>query len=268
MDKINEDGYRITDTHIFFYKKWLSNFGTCKFVWRYPYLLPEAIDLGKQEFFCTEQAFMWAKALYFRDFECAEKILAQKDSPMACKNLGRQVKNYDDKEWDKVRYEVMRDVNLAKYQQNKDLYWKLFNSEFHDKTFVEASPIDGIWGVGLELSDDRIVDPKNWNGRNLLGKALTEVRDIISTEGMCRVRDLVEHLKQYDQDAFVLYAEPNAFNSGMWQHFPKSNLATYVQTAAEELQHCKDLHDESSNEFKSVKDDIKYAKPNDLLIRF
>lgn len=54
MDKINEDGYRVTDTHVFFYKKWLSNFGKCKFKWRYPYLLPNALDLGEQEFFCTE----------------------------------------------------------------------------------------------------------------------------------------------------------------------------------------------------------------------
>ena len=47
MNKINEDGYRVTDTHVFFYKKWLSNFGKCKFRWRYPYLLPNALDLGE-----------------------------------------------------------------------------------------------------------------------------------------------------------------------------------------------------------------------------
>lgn len=269
MDFINEDGYRVTDTHVFFYKKWLSNFGKCKFKWRYPYLLPDALDLGEQEFFCTEQAFMWAKALYFRDFECAEEILAQYDSPMKCKNLGRQVKNYDDKEWDMVRYEVMRDVNLAKYQQNKDLCKKLFNPDFWHKTFVEASPIDRIWGVGIDLSDDKIVYPWNWKGQNLLGKALTEVRDMISLEGMCTVADLIEHLKQYDSNAYVLYGEMNAVDGGFWQHFGKNQLKMFAHSVAEDK---KDVEDRYQNDSKTLNNifnkDYIYAKDNDVVIRF
>lgn len=269
MDKINEDGYRVTNTHVFFYKKWLSNFGKCKFRWRYPYLLPNALDLGEQEFFCTEQAFMWAKALYFRDFECAEKILAQKESPMACKNLGRQVKNYDDKEWNNVRYDIMMRVNLAKYQQNKDLCKKLFNPDFWHKTFVEASPIDCIWGVGLDLSDDKIVDPKNWKGQNLLGKALTDVRDSISIEGMCKVKDLIDHLKQYDPEAHVLYAEMNAFDGGMWQHFPVDKLKLFAHSVTEDKQ---DVRERYKNDVKTRDDilnkDYIYAKDNDVVIRF
>lgn len=252
---------RCTDKFAFFYKEWPSNFCKTKFTW-------EAFG-EKQEFFCTEQAFMWAKALYFRDFECAKKILAQNDSPMTCKNLGRQVKNYDDKEWNKVRYDVMRDVNLAKYQQNKDLCRKLFNPDFWHKTFVEASPIDCIWGVGLDLSNDRIVDPNNWRGQNLLGKALTEVRDTISLEGMCKVKDLINHLKQYDPEAHVLYAEMNAFDGGMWQHFPVDELKWFAHSVVEDKQDAKERY---KNDIKTRDDilnkDYIYAKDNDIVIRF
>lgn len=270
MDFINEDGYRVTDTHVFFYKKWLSNFGKCKFNWNgYKLVNGNWVYKGSVGFFCTEQAFMFAKALYFKDFECARKILAQKDSPMACKNLGRHVKNYDDKKWNKVRYDVMRDVNLAKYQQNKDLCKKLFNPDFCHKTFVEASPIDCIWGVGLDLFDDRIVDPANWKGQNLLGKALTEVRDTISHEGMCRVKDLIEYLKQYDPEAFVLYGEMNAVDGGFWQHFGKNQLKMFAHSVAEDK---KDIEDRYQNDSKTrnniLNKDYIYAKDNDVVIRF
>ena len=43
----------------------------------------------------------------------AKKILAVKDNTMECKKLGRGVKNYDDAEWAKVRYDIMVEVNYA-----------------------------------------------------------------------------------------------------------------------------------------------------------
>ncbi|MGB0942649.1 MAG: NADAR domain-containing protein [Marinomonas sp.] len=41
---------------------------------------------------------------------------------------------------------------------------------------VEASPVDKIWGVGLAQSDSLIGSAANWQGLNLLGYALMEVR--------------------------------------------------------------------------------------------
>ena len=160
----------VTDKYAFFYKEWPSNFFRSNFVYK-----------GK-DFFCTEQAFMWEKADFFKDDETAEKILAC-ESPWTAKDLGREVKNYVDSEWDAIRYLVMRDVNLAKYQQNPTLAGKLVGRKYAGRTFVEASPVDNIWGVGLAQDDPRILDEKNWTGRNLLGKAITEVRDILEGTG-------------------------------------------------------------------------------------
>ena len=177
MKKLTDDGYLVTDKHVFFYKKWLSNFEICKFLWSYT---DNKRKVHTGTFVCTEQAFMWAKALHFGDLEIAYQIYqeshAEKPSPGKCKKLGRQVKNYNDEEWSKVRYEVMRNVNLVKYRQNKDLRKKLFDPDFHNKTFVEASPTDKIWGIGRGENYPDIDDETKWLGRNLLGKAITAVR--------------------------------------------------------------------------------------------
>lgn len=159
---------RLTDKYAFFYTEWPSNFYKTSFEW-------EAFG-EKNRFFCTEQAFMWAKAKYFGDQETADNILLEKSSPMVCKQLGRLVKNYDDKKWSLVRYSFMHDVNYEKYKQDMSLRAKLIDKPFDGKTFVEASPTDKIWGVGLAQSNPQIVDEKNWKGQNLLGKVVTQVR--------------------------------------------------------------------------------------------
>ena len=158
----------VTDKHVFFYTEWPSNFTKTSFVW-------EAFG-ESHHFFCTEQAFMWAKAKHFGDDEIAEKILAEEDNPMVCKSLGRQIKNYNDQEWSKVRYDYMLKVNIEKYWQDEVLQKKIIDPKFDGLTFVEASPTDRIWGVCLRQSDPSIEDSKNWKGQNLLGKVVTEAR--------------------------------------------------------------------------------------------
>lgn len=169
MDVIYEDGYRVTDKYVLFYGSFLSNFARCKFTWEY---------MGEShEFFCTEQAFMWAKARLFNDPVMSKAILAEKDDPLECKHCGRWVQGYDDKKWAEVRYNIMRDVNFAKYSQYEPFKNRILNPEFDGKTFVEASPSDGIWGIKMSIKEKGVLDERNWKGQNLLGKAITEVRE-------------------------------------------------------------------------------------------
>lgn len=161
---------KITDKHVFFYVEWPSNFCKTHFIW-------EAFG-EKHEFFCTEQAFMWAKAKYFGDEEIASRIL-DATTPMDCKQLGRIVKGYDDKQWNLVRYSFMHDVNFEKYSQDIKLRAKLLDPRFDGKTFVEASPTDCIWGIGRSEDYPLIDNEKKWRGQNLLGKVLTQVREEI-----------------------------------------------------------------------------------------
>ena len=119
----------------------------------------------------SEQAFMLEKALMF-DKSMVKPILATTD-PRAIKRLGRKVRNFDEKKWNKVRYDIMVDILLAKFS-TEPLKAQLLSTG--DELMVEASPNDKIWGAGLAIGDARLNYPNYYPGQNLLGKALMEAR--------------------------------------------------------------------------------------------
>lgn len=159
---------RITDKHVFFWGEWPSNW--------FPALFNVNVDGNNLIFYNSEQYFMFIKAKTFGDEEMALKILLEGKNPKKAKQCGRMVKNYDDKVWDEKRYQVMVDANMYKYSQNEELKKLLLNKELDGKHFCEASPIDKIFGVGMAEDNPLIDDENNWQGRNLLGKVLDEVR--------------------------------------------------------------------------------------------
>ena len=46
-----------------------------------------------------------------------------------------------------------------------------------NKIIAEASPYDKIWGVGMAATNPNIKNPAKWNGLNLLGQVLMNVRE-------------------------------------------------------------------------------------------
>ena len=163
---------KITDKYVFFYKDWLSNYQATDFC--FP---SKATPIFT--FTSTEQGFMYFKALYFNDYEKADEIYNTLNNPGLCRRLGRSVKGYDDECWSKIRYGIFNDLVYQKFLQDKKLQEKLLSPEFDGKLFVEASPIDKIWGVGLDENDPLILDQKNWKGLNYLGQIITSVRDTL-----------------------------------------------------------------------------------------
>lgn len=156
---------RITDTHVFFWGSIFSNWNDCKF---------EFTAFNETHSFSnSEQAFMWCKAMHFNDFDTAKEIL-ETPNPRENKGLGRKVKNFNVENWMINGYIYMVAVNQAKFSQIDSYKETLVSTG--DKTIVEASPYDKIWGIGLHWEDDRVLDESNWDGMNLLGKALMEVR--------------------------------------------------------------------------------------------
>lgn len=158
---------RITETHVYFWGSVLSNWYDCKFIY------------NDHNFNNSEQAFMWEKAKFFNDDETAELILNTPD-PRTVKELGRQVKNFNRDLWLEHGYYAMINVNYAKYSQNINLKNILLSTG--DKILVEASPFDRIWGIGLHWNNDDCLDEAKWDGLNLLGRALMEVRNKIMKE--------------------------------------------------------------------------------------
>jgi hypothetical protein len=79
------------------------------------------------------------------------------------------------------RYDIVVNGNIHKFNQHPAFTDFLINTK--DRVLVEASPIDKIWGIGLSKDADQIDNPYFWNGQNLLGFALMEVRDFLVNFG-------------------------------------------------------------------------------------
>lgn len=142
-------------------------------------------------FTCSEQYFMYLKALIFNDMLVAKKILVNGMDGNYYKSLGRKVgdlennpkaKPYDDSTWDSVRDKAMYKALYFKFKDPQLKQWLL---DTGDSIIVEASPMDKIWGVGLGKTNrqgiydksEKWKDVYSWRGDNKLGFLLMEIRD-------------------------------------------------------------------------------------------
>jgi hypothetical protein len=158
---------RVRGQYIFFWSEWPSNWEQSPFT------------IDGQRYGCVEQWMMAEKARLFGDAETERRIM-EASHPKEQKALGRAVKGYIDGTWAKVRYGVVLMGTLEKYRQNADLREKLLATG--DLTFVEASPYDTVWGIGMRADAEGADDPSRWKGQNLLGRAITEARGILRVE--------------------------------------------------------------------------------------
>ncbi len=135
-----------------------------------------AFDADGDRYLTAEHYMMAKKAELFNDIEAKAKILTAID-PGKAKALGREVRGFDHEVWLKHRWEIVVQANTYKFQQNTLLRDYLISTQ--DRVLVEASPIDSIWGIGLAADSPKAQSPHDWQGLNLLGFALMEVRSSI-----------------------------------------------------------------------------------------
>lgn len=131
------------------------------------------INNAVHTFSSAEQYMMYAKAMLFLDRETAALILAA-TAPREIKELGRQVKKYDQFVWEYNRLWIVYQGNKAKFLQNPDLRHALLATS--GKTLVEAAPNDPIWGIGVAENDPLAMQRNTWKGKKLLGELLTQLR--------------------------------------------------------------------------------------------
>jgi ribA/ribD-fused uncharacterized protein len=157
---------KITDKYVFFWNGIYSQ-------WHKAEMTIDGIEYNS-----CEQYMMHQKALVFGDTEIAEQIM-EESNPREQKRFGRMIKNFDKAIWDKNCLAIVYKGNIAKFTQNPELKEQMLATE--DRIFVEASPLDYIWGVGLDENAEGIDYPSNWLGLNLLGQALTLVKQELKT---------------------------------------------------------------------------------------
>ena len=83
-----------------------------------------------------------------------------------------------DNVWNGVRQIIIFEGLMAKYSQNPELGEKL--KATGNAILAEAAVNDRIWGIGLSMKDPKRLEPKQWNGQNLLGYATMLVREKLS----------------------------------------------------------------------------------------
>ncbi len=137
---------------------------------------PSSFVVAGETYATAEHYMMTAKALLFGDTETAARIRTA-PHPRAAKELGQQVRGFDERRWAERRFDLVVAGNLAKFGQHPGLRDYLLTSG--DRVLVEASPLDRIWGTGLAADHEHGTSPEHWPGLNLLGFALMEVRQLL-----------------------------------------------------------------------------------------
>ncbi|MFI3293900.1 MAG: NADAR family protein [Rikenellaceae bacterium] len=159
----------LTDKYILFFGGTFDNFCPCVIIYN---------DI---EFHSSEQLFMYLKALTFDDLEVAE-LISKVSLPVEAKRLGRHVRNFDEEIWIKERERCMETAVYEKFKQNETLRKELLCEEFKGLQFVEASPFDTNWGIGLSTHNPDAYNKETWKGLNLLGQCIDRVRDRLLVE--------------------------------------------------------------------------------------
>ncbi len=137
---------------------------------------PSTFEVDGVLYKTAEHWMMAKKAELFGDGEAMQKILLA-EKPAVAKAIGREVRNFDAAVWNKQAYQIVVDGSKHKFASNPAL--EKFLLYTGNKTIVEASPSDPIWGIGLSQDSKDALYPSNWRGTNLLGFALMEARDLL-----------------------------------------------------------------------------------------
>lgn len=121
----------------------------------------------------AEHWMMASKARLFGDDAILKRILEIAD-PSQATMLGRHVANFNDAVWKANARRLVTEGNIARFGQSPSL--KAFLLGTGHRILVYASPDDTTWGIGLKETDDRAKSAATWQGENLLGFALMDVR--------------------------------------------------------------------------------------------
>ena len=134
---------------------------------------PSRFTVEGVDYVCAEQFMHAGKARMFGDTAMAERIM-RSDSPHEHKLMGGRVSGFVQDIWDEHRFALVLTGNRAKFGQNAGLRRRLLDTG--EAILAEANPKDHIWGIGLAEDDPAAQSPADWQGLNLLGQVLMQVR--------------------------------------------------------------------------------------------
>lgn len=139
---------------------------------------PSEFNFCGYRFNCAEQFMMACKAKLFRDNSSADKIIKSK-KPKDQKALGRGVVGYSQSVWDEYKQKIVYTGNLYRFIQNPAELQRFL--DIKTSYFVETSPYDRVWGIGLDEDAAKRTPEEDWPGENLLGAVFTQLQKDIKS---------------------------------------------------------------------------------------
>jgi ribA/ribD-fused uncharacterized protein len=130
------------------------------------------IKIEGQEFNSTEQYIQYSKALLFNDQASAAKILDETDT-FKQMMLGKKINRFRKDTWQARVREVMVRANDAKFHQNYHAREALLRTG--SKHLGEAT-IDPYYGIGQRLTSKTVSVKDTWEGTNVMGSVLEQIR--------------------------------------------------------------------------------------------
>ncbi len=137
---------------------------------------PSRFVLDGMQFSSAEQYIMYRKCLTFGDTESAKKVLGTTD-PAQHQAIAQKATGYHDKVWNGLRQVILMRALTAKFTQNEELRDALLRTG--EDYLVECAHKDKVWACGEGLQDEERRDIDKWSGKNILGFALMEVRNML-----------------------------------------------------------------------------------------
>jgi len=120
------------------------------------------VKLWGREFATVEHGYHWRK--FSETAPDVAELVLEAPSAWATWQISREHAKKRRPDWDEVKIGIMRELLVAKLEQNEDVRERLAASAH--KTIIEDSPWDSFWGLG----------PKG-DGENMMGRLWMELRE-------------------------------------------------------------------------------------------
>lgn len=136
---------------------------------------PAEFEYAGKKYANSEQYMMYQKVMMFGRKDLADKIM-KTTNPMECKKIaGQKFPEFNAVTWESTCYTIVKRGVRAKLIQNPSIKGMLLKTG--NALLAECSPNDKKWGIGLDNKNPDWKNIAKWNGKNLLGRILMEVRD-------------------------------------------------------------------------------------------
>ena len=148
---------------------------------------------------CSETAIMLMKAILCEDFDSFEKIRKadKTEGAKAVKLLGRDIKNFDQQEWDKWVVFIAIQAVTQKFKHCDSLRCCLAAT---DKCIIAETVADDTnWATGSNPLEPENQRPCAWRGLNILGLALIVARYILKVDKSQMSMPPEEHEEKHQQ---------------------------------------------------------------------